>query len=154
MDRKLYSLASVVLLPFRDSHEDIRTVVKDLEAFPSAWAITSQWPTNPWQQEAAEKTLSEQLGQYTDRILQPVSALSASKLLLQRNIPDKLPTPLGNACRALAYQVLEMLEIACETPTEETGEEGNEAPGEPAPGPSAEAFDPAPGIPAPSPTRH
>lgn len=153
-DRKLYSLANLVLLPFRDSHEDIRTVIKDLESFPRAWAIPSQWPTNPWQQEAAAKTLREQLGQYADRILQPVNILSASKLLLQRNIPDKLPTPLGNACRALAYQILGLLEIACEAPTEETGGEINEAANESAPGPSAEAFDPAPGIPAPSPTRH
>ena len=119
MDRKLYGLASLVLLPFRDSHEDLRTVVKDLEAFPRAWAIPSQWPTNPWQQETAEKTVHDQLGNYADRLLRPVSALSASKLLLQRNIPAKLPTPLGNACRALAYQVMELLEISCAAPLEE-----------------------------------
>lgn len=155
MDRKLYSLASVVLLPFRDSHEDIRTVIKDLEAFPRAWAIPSQWPTNPWQQEAAEKTIREQLGPYADRILQPVNTLSASKLLLQRNIPAKLPTPLGNACRALAYQVLDMLEIACEAPAEEIEDEvsGGSHHGTAA-SPSAEAFDPAAGIDVPSPTRH
>ena len=61
MDRKLYSLANLVLLPFRDSHEDMRTLISDLETFPRAWAIPSQWPTNPWQQEAAEKTLREHL---------------------------------------------------------------------------------------------
>jgi hypothetical protein len=55
-----------------------------------------------------------------------VSALSASKLLLQRNIPAKLPTPLGNACRALAYQVMELLEISCAAPLEE--EEDSELP--------------------------
>ena len=55
IDRKLYSLANVVLLPFRDSHEDIRTVVKDLEMFPRAWALPSQWPSNPWQREAAQR---------------------------------------------------------------------------------------------------
>ncbi len=154
-DRKLYGLASIVLLPFRDSHEDIRTVIRDLEMFPRAWAIPSQWPTNPWQQEAAGKTIREQLGQYADRILQPVSALSASKLLLQRNIPGKLPTPLGNACRALAYQVLDMLEIACEEPVEEIEDEAAEGSvGETAASPSADAFDPAAGIDVPSPTRH
>jgi chromosome partitioning protein len=31
MDRKLYALSDLVLLPFRDSHEDIRTVLQDLE---------------------------------------------------------------------------------------------------------------------------
>lgn len=145
MDRKLYSLASVVLLPFRDSHEDIRTVIRDLETFPRAWAIPSQWPANPWQQEAAEKTIHEQLGPYADRILQPVNALSASKLLLQRNIPAKLPTPLGNACRALACQVLDMLEIACQAPEEEIEDEPDgDGMNEAAAPSAAEAFDPAP----------
>ena len=120
MDRKLYGLANLVLLPFRESHEDIRTVIKDLQEFPRAWAIPSQWPTNPWQQEAAEKTLREQLGPYADRILQPVNALSASKLLLQTKLAEKLPTPLANACRALAYQVLGLLEVPCDAPTDES----------------------------------
>lgn len=48
MDRKLYSLANLVLLPFRDSHEDMRTLISDLETFPRAWAIPSQWPTRFW----------------------------------------------------------------------------------------------------------
>ncbi len=155
MDRKLYGLANLVLLPFRDSHEDIRTVIRDLEAFPRAWAIPSQWPTNPWQQETAEKVLREQLGRYSDRILQPVSTLSASKLLLQKDIPGKLPTPLGNACRALAYQVLDMLEISCEAPLEDTEEDAAEAGMHTgAAASSAEAFDPVTGIGTRSPIRH
>ncbi len=148
MDRKLYGLASLVLLPFRDSHEDIRTVIRDLEMFPRAWAIPAQWPTNPWQQEAAEKTIRELLGKYTDRILQPVNTLSASKMLLQKSIPARLPTPLGNACRALAYQVLDLMEIACAAPVEEIEEEADE---EQISGPPAEAYE-APTV--PSPTRH
>jgi hypothetical protein len=127
MDRKLYGLADVVLLPFRDSHEDIRTVIRDLETFPRAWAIPSQWPTNPWQQEAAEKTLQTLMGRYAERILPPVSTLSSSKLLLQKTIPAKLPTPLANACRSLAYRVLELLNIACEKPIEEIGEDEDAA---------------------------
>ncbi len=124
MDRKLYSLANLVLLPFRDSHEDIRTVIRDLEAFPRAWAIPSQWPTNPWQQEAAQKSLDELTQRFAERILPPVYALSASKLLLQKNIPEKLPTPLANACRALAHQVGDLLELPCDPVEEEADEPG------------------------------
>jgi|GEM_PF-259501 len=126
MDRQLYSLANLVLLPFRDSHEDIRTVIKDLEAFPRAWAVPSQWPTNPWQQAAAEKTVREQLGSFSDRLIKPVFALSASKLLLQKTLPATLPTPLANACRALAHQVLDIMEISYEEPAEGRAEEGVE----------------------------
>jgi len=114
MDRRLYGVADLVLLPFRDSHEDIRTVVRDLEMFPRAYAIPTQWPTNAWQREAAEKTVSEMLAPYADRILGPVATLSASKLLLQKQLPTPLPTPLNNACRAVAHQVLDLLQVPIE----------------------------------------
>ena len=112
MDRKLYGLADLVLLPFRDSHEDIRTVTRDLELFPRAYAVPTQWPTNSWQRESAEKTVADHLAPYRDRILQPVWALSASKLLLQRQVPAALPTPLANASRSIAHQVLDLLQIS------------------------------------------
>jgi len=111
LDHKLYGLADLVLLPFRDSHEDIRTVTRDLEMFPRAYAVPTQWPTNAWQREVAEKTVADFLGAYADRILDPVFALSPTKLLLQRQIPAALPTPLANACRAIAHQVLDLLQI-------------------------------------------
>ena len=111
MDRTLYALSDIVLLPFRDSHEDIRTVMRDLEMFPRAYAVPTQWPTNAWQREAADRTVALLMGAYRHRILRPVNALSASKLLLQKQVPDQLPTPLANACRAVARQVLQVLEI-------------------------------------------
>jgi len=114
MDKRLYGLADLVLLPFRDSHEDIRTVVRDLEMFPRAYAIPTQWPTNAWQREAAEKAVAELLSPYRDRILDPVFSLSASKLLLQKNLPESLPTPLANACRAVAHQVVDLLQLPLE----------------------------------------
>ena len=119
MDRRLYGLADLVLLPFRDSHEDIRTVIRDLELFPRAYAVPTQWPTNAWQRDAAEKTIKEFLSPYGDRILEPVWALSASKSLLQTQIPAPLPAPLANACRSVARQVLDLLQI----PIDELGAE-------------------------------
>lgn len=112
LDRQLYGVADLVLLPFRDSHEDIRTVIRDLEMFPRAYAIPSQWPTNPWQREAAEKATDEFLANYSDRILAPVASLSASKQLLQKTLPSSLATPLANASRSIARQVLDLLQIS------------------------------------------
>ena len=111
MDKRLYGVADLVLLPFRDSHEDIRTVIRDLEMLPRAYAIPTQWPTNAWQRETAEKAVAELLAPYRDRILDPVFSLSASKQLLQKNIPATLPTPLANACRAVAHQVVDLLQL-------------------------------------------
>ena len=51
------------------------------------------------------------MGAYRHRILKPVGALSSSKLLLQKQVPEQLPTPLANACRAVARQVLQVLEV-------------------------------------------
>jgi hypothetical protein len=48
---------------------------------------------------------------YRHRILRPVNGLSSTKLLLQREVPDQLPTPLANACRGIARQMLDVLEI-------------------------------------------
>jgi cellulose biosynthesis protein BcsQ len=114
MDRNLYGVADLVLLPFRDSHEDIRTVIRDLEMFPRAYAVPSQWPTNVWQRDAAEKVVDEYLATYRDRILSPVVALSASKALLQKTIPSGLPSPLANTSRSIARQILDLLQIPFE----------------------------------------
>lgn len=117
MDKRLYGVADLVLLPFRDSHEDIRTVIRDLEMFPRAYAIPTQWPTNAWQRESAESTVQELLAPYRDRILDPVFSLSASKMLLQKALPGSLPTPLANACRAVAHQVVDLLQLPLEDVT-------------------------------------
>ena len=121
MDRKFYEMSGFILLPFRESHEDIRTVRSDLDAFPKAYGIPSQWPTNPWQQMAAERTLDEMMQDYRPRPLDPVYAVSASKLLLEDQVPPNLPTMLNNVCRSLAWQVLERLNLP----------EQDESPGQP-----------------------
>jgi len=108
MDQHLYEVTSLTLLPFRDSHEDIRTVRHDLENYEKAFGIPTQWPTNPWQQMAAEHTLDELMQDYRPRLLEPVYTVSSSKLLLEARIPHVLPTVLNNVCRGLAKQTLEL----------------------------------------------
>ncbi|MDR2261142.1 MAG: hypothetical protein LBE06_09525 [Azoarcus sp.] len=123
MDHKLYTLGDIALLPFRDSHEDIRTVVHDLDLFPRAYAVPSQWPVNTWQRGAADRNVARLMAAFRHRILKPVDALSASKLLLQKQVPEQLPSPLIKACRAVGRQVLEILELEVDVDTA-TGTEG------------------------------
>jgi chromosome partitioning protein len=111
MDQKLYEESRLTLLPFRDSHEDIRTVRQDLEKFTEAYGIPSQWPTNPWQQMAAEHTLDNLMQDYRPRLLEPVYTVSSSKLLLETQLPNDLPTVLNNVCRSLAKQVLQKINM-------------------------------------------
>ena len=86
-------------------------MLRDLEMFPRAYAVPSQWPNNAWQRDAADRAVAQLMHAHRHRILRPVNALSSSKLLLQRQIPEQLPTPLANACRSIARQVLQVLEI-------------------------------------------
>jgi len=112
VDKRLYALADLALLPFRESAEDIRTVLRDLEQYPRAYAVPSQWPVaNRWQREAADRLVAQMMAPYRDRIVRPVPALSATKLLLLKNIPAHLPTPLNNAARQFARQMIELLSL-------------------------------------------
>lgn len=110
IDIAVYELSDLVLLPFRDSQEDLRVVVRDMQRFPRAFALPSQWPTNPWQLESAGRLVSTLPPELRQRVLVPVHAISASKQLLQTTPPDALPTQLNNACRALARQVLGLID--------------------------------------------
>ena len=111
VDAALASLSDLVLLPFRDSHEDMRTLTADLARFPQAYALPSQWPTNPLQRRSAEQSLERLLGPLRSRLLAPVYAQSATKLLLQNELPAQLPAALNDSARMLALQVMELLRI-------------------------------------------
>lgn len=111
MDEQLAGMASLVLLPFRDSHEDIRTLKRDLDRFPNAFALPSQWPTNRWAEAAAQRTVNTLLADYQHRILAPVYALSSSKLFLQHEMPASLPSQVNNACREIAIQTMELIGV-------------------------------------------
>ena len=74
MDERLAAMSDLVILPFRESHEDIRTLIRDLERFPAAWAVPSQWPTNRWAEAAAQRSVNQLLGPWSHRILAPVYA--------------------------------------------------------------------------------
>jgi hypothetical protein len=54
-DAALSAEADVVILPFRDSEEDIEAIGRDLMAIPNAIALPSAWPTNAKAQQAAQK---------------------------------------------------------------------------------------------------
>ncbi len=115
MDSQLANVADLVLLPFRDSHEDIRTVLRDLEWMPDAWALPSQWPIDAATRLTADMTVETMMAGYLPRVLDPVFTLPSSKLLLQERVPDRLPPSLNNICRVLAMEVFERLDVEYES---------------------------------------
>jgi chromosome partitioning protein len=120
-DSSIYAQSDLILLPFRDSHEDLRVICQDLERLPRAYALPSQWPTNPWQYKASLKVIEAIPEEFRGRVLAPVFSISSSKLLLSFQASDSLPTPLNHACRAIARYVLHILEHGTENiPPEQT----------------------------------
>lgn len=109
-DDEIYRNSDLVLLPFRDSHEDMRVVCRDMERLPAALALPSQWPTNPWQYQASVRLLESFPEAFRSRVLAPVFSISSSKLLLQEGATERFPTPLNNACRAIARYMQGILE--------------------------------------------
>jgi chromosome partitioning protein len=107
----LAALADLVLLPFRDSQEGFRSVAEDLQRFPRAYALPSQWPTDPWQLELANQALERTLPHARSRVLEPVYAQSATTVLLEQELPSLLPAALNNSCRMLALQAMELVGI-------------------------------------------
>ncbi len=114
-DSRLAGMADLVLLPFRDSHEDMRTVLRDLEWMPRAWGLPSQWPAAPAARREAQASIDALLGSFQNRLLDPIPYLPASKLLLQDIPPPTLPWPLATTCVELAMQVLELLDVQYES---------------------------------------
>ncbi|VCU72155.1 ATPase MipZ [Pigmentiphaga humi] len=116
VDSHLANLADLVLLPFRDSHEDLRTVLRDLEWMPRAWGLPSQWPQHAAGRAAAQASIDRLLPGMRHRLLDPIPEVLSSKLFLQYRIPATLPWQLTNACVELAMQVLELLDVQYESP--------------------------------------
>ena len=117
MDDQLYALSELVLLPFRDSHEDLRTVRQDLDRLPRAYGVPSQWPTNVHVRGAAFESVDRLLEPYRERLLPPVMALSAARLLLETDVPARLPTELNAVARGLARHAALLLGL--DVPVEE-----------------------------------
>lgn len=108
-DAALCAASDLVWMPFRDSQEDLRVACADLERLPDALALPAQWPSNPWQFQAAQRLLESVPAHLQSRILAPAFSISASKLLLQSPPPAHVPSPVNNACRVLARYALLIL---------------------------------------------
>lgn len=110
LDIALYQMSDIVLLPFRDSPEDHRAVLRDLDLFPKARALPSQWPTNRWQLEAANRMIGELPEDFRARVLAPIQVMSATKTLLQTRVRNEPTAALNRLAREFAQSVLNLFE--------------------------------------------
>lgn len=82
VDDVLAKYSDIILLPFKDSEEDLRVVMEDMKRLPSAYALPSAWPTNTFANAAADRILVAMEIQFPGRILNPVPVCRATQMLL------------------------------------------------------------------------
>lgn len=116
-DREMAKEASLVLLPFRDSEEDLEALALDLKAMPHAFAWPSAWPTNRHAQEAAQPLIDALIRAFPLRVIPtPLYFVNSAKELLGASL-DNPSTPTRNAARRAFDIMAECFETYAEQGT-------------------------------------
>lgn len=110
VDDVLAKYSDIILLPFRDSEEDLRVVIEDMKRLPEAFALPSAWPTNSFASKHAEKALQEMEAKFPGRILQPVPACRATQKLLAEEYKD-IDSMVTSISKNLAIDALSKIGI-------------------------------------------
>jgi hypothetical protein len=98
-DKEMAREAQLVLLPFRDSEEDLDAVSLDLKMIPHALAWPSAWPTNAKAQETAQNLIDALSLAFPLRVIKPpLYFVNSAKELLGASL-DSPSTPVRSAAR-------------------------------------------------------
>ena len=100
-DKDLSQEADLVLLPFRDSEEDLEVVARGLSEIPNALAWPSAWPTNRHAQESAQTIIDGLALAFPGRVIRtPLYFVNSVKELLGDTLGNPLTTTRSAARRA------------------------------------------------------
>jgi hypothetical protein len=110
-DAEMARQVDLVILPFRDSEEDLEAVTRDLHAYPNALAWPCAWPTNEKARQAA-KHFIEALGiAFPNRVVtSPLYFVNSVKELLGASL-DNPSTPTRSAARRAFDIVFDTFEV-------------------------------------------
>lgn len=97
-DAEMVKQTNLVVLPFRDSEEDLEAVTRDMHAYPHALAWPCAWPTNEKAQQSAQHLIDALALAFPLRVLQPLYFVNSAKELLGASL-DKPSTPTRKAAR-------------------------------------------------------
>ena len=104
-DQALASECSICLLPFKDSEEDVDTVLEDLGRIPNAFAWPAAWPTNEHARNAAQRHIDTIAKAFPLRIVTPpISFINSAKALLDGELGNP-STEVRSAARR-TFQIL------------------------------------------------
>ena len=98
-DAEMAQAVDLVILPFRDSEEDLEAVTRDLQAYPNSLAWPCAWPTNDKARQAAKHFIEALNLAFPQRvIITPLYFVNSAKELLGASL-DNPSTPTRSAAR-------------------------------------------------------
>jgi chromosome partitioning protein len=98
-DAEMARQVDLVILPFRDSEEDLEAVTRDLHDYPHALAWPCAWPTNEKAKQTAQHYIDAMSLAFPNRIvLSPLYFVNSAKELLGATL-DNPSSPTRNAAR-------------------------------------------------------
>lgn len=98
-DAEMTQHVDLVILPFRDSEEDLEAVTRDLHAYPQALAWPCAWPTNDKARLAAKHYIDALEMAFPGRVIKtPLFFVNSAKELLGASL-DNPSTPTRSAAR-------------------------------------------------------
>jgi len=104
-DAEMARQTNLVVLPFRDSEEDLEAVTIDLKAYPHALAWPCAWPTNPKAQQAAQPLIDALTLAFPLRVIPtPLYFVNSAKELLGASLENP-STPTRKAARR-AFEIM------------------------------------------------
>ena len=114
VDDLLASISNVILLPFTADDDSVYVVATDLNRFPAAFALPSNWPTNSKAANIDAGYLQKLEAQFPGRILPPIPATHAIRDFVLSEFNGVLLPPAQRYCRTVARQVAVLLDAASE----------------------------------------
>lgn len=100
-DAALAEQVDLVILPFRDSEEDVETVTQDLRAYPHAVAWPCAWPTNEKAEQVAQPFIDALNLAFPQRVItSPLYFVNSAKELLGASLDDPSTPTRKSAKRA------------------------------------------------------
>jgi chromosome partitioning protein len=98
-DAEMAQAVDLVILPFRDSEEDLEAVTRDLHAYQNALAWPCAWPTNEKARHAAKHFIEALSLAFPQRVItSPLYFVNSAKELLGASL-DNPSTPTRSAAR-------------------------------------------------------
>jgi hypothetical protein len=104
-DAEMARQVDLVILPFRDSEEDLEAVTRDLHDYPNALAWPCAWPTNDKAKQAAQHFIDALSIAFPLRVItSPLYFVNSAKELLGASL-DNPSTPTRSAARR-AFEIM------------------------------------------------